>query len=257
MPMTSAWPKSGIPGTWTTPSAPRHHRRSEPQGHQAGRAAHRPADAPWFWKGPAWYQREVTIPDSWSGKRISLFLERTKNTRVWVDDTFCGWDDTLSAPQVFDVTQAMAPGKHTITLLIDNAKLPPVGPSHHAWTSARKRTGTASSDASNCAPPTRSGSTMSRSIRTLERNRRSSGSASGTSPVTWPHGEIEVTCSSTNVENPSRLKGAAASKFAGINSESAIEFTCQRLVRMSRCGTSSGLRMLRLTRSRAQRHRRR
>ena len=58
----------------------------------------------WYWKGPAWYQREVVIPDSWKGKRITLLLERTKNTRVWVDDKDCGADDTLSAPQVFDLT---------------------------------------------------------------------------------------------------------------------------------------------------------
>ena len=32
----------------------------------------------WYWKGPAWYQRRVTIPDAWTGKRITLFLERTK-----------------------------------------------------------------------------------------------------------------------------------------------------------------------------------
>jgi len=84
----------------------------------------------WYWKGPAWYQRRVTIPDAWAGKRITLLLERTKNTRVWVDEAFCGWEDTLSAPQVFDVTAAMAPGEHTITVLVDNAKLPPVGPAH-------------------------------------------------------------------------------------------------------------------------------
>lgn len=85
---------------------------------------------PWYWKGAAWYQREVVIPDSWEGKRITLFLERTKNTRVWVDKKFCGWDDTLSAPQIYDLTALMKPGKHTLTLLIDNSKLPPVGPSH-------------------------------------------------------------------------------------------------------------------------------
>lgn len=84
----------------------------------------------WYWKGPAWYQRTVTIPDSWKGKRVTLFFERTKNTRLWVDDTFCGWEDTLSAPQVFDVTEAMTPGDHIITVVVDNAKLPPVGPSH-------------------------------------------------------------------------------------------------------------------------------
>jgi hypothetical protein len=84
----------------------------------------------WYWKGPAWYQREVTIPDSWKGKKVSLLFERTKNTRVWVDQTFCGWHDSLSAAQIFDVTKAMTPGKHTITVVVDNAKLPPVGPSH-------------------------------------------------------------------------------------------------------------------------------
>jgi len=84
----------------------------------------------WYWKGPAWYRRRVTIPDTWKDKRITLFLERTKHTRVWVDKTFCGWEDTLSAPQVFDVTGAMTPGEHSITILVDNARLPPVGPAH-------------------------------------------------------------------------------------------------------------------------------
>jgi hypothetical protein len=84
----------------------------------------------WYWKGPAWYQRRVTIPDAWRGKRITLLLERSKNTRVWVDQTFCGGEDTLSAPQLFDVTRAMTLGEHTLTVLVDNARLPPVGPAH-------------------------------------------------------------------------------------------------------------------------------
>ena len=84
----------------------------------------------WYWKGPAWYQRTVTVPDGWKGKHLTLFLERTKTTRVWIDDTFCGWENTLSAPQVFDITRALTPGEHTITVLVDNAKMPPVGPSH-------------------------------------------------------------------------------------------------------------------------------
>ena len=84
----------------------------------------------WYWKGPAWYQREVVIPESWRGKHITLFLERSKTTRVWVDDVDCGGEDTLSAPQVFDLTHVLTPGRHVITILVDNAKLPPVGPSH-------------------------------------------------------------------------------------------------------------------------------
>ena len=84
----------------------------------------------WYWKGPAWYQREVVIPESWKGRRITLLLERTTNSRVWVDDRDCGAEDTLSAPHVFDLTRTLTPGRHTITVMVDNAKLPPVGPSH-------------------------------------------------------------------------------------------------------------------------------
>jgi hypothetical protein len=84
----------------------------------------------WYWRGPVWYQRRVTIPESWHGKRITLYFERTKHMRVWVDRTFCGWDDTLSAPQVYDVTRVMRPGERTITVVVDNARLPPVGPAH-------------------------------------------------------------------------------------------------------------------------------
>lgn len=47
-----------------------------------------------------------------------------------MDQTLCGREDSLSAPHVFDLTKAMKPGKHTITVLIDNSKLPPVGPAH-------------------------------------------------------------------------------------------------------------------------------
>ncbi|MDX1682216.1 MAG: glycoside hydrolase family 2 TIM barrel-domain containing protein, partial [Phycisphaeraceae bacterium] len=84
----------------------------------------------WRWIGPAWYQREVTIPESWAGKRITLFLERTKDSQVWVDDRWAGSDDSLSTAHVFDLAEHLTPGKHTITVLIDNAKLPPVGPCH-------------------------------------------------------------------------------------------------------------------------------
>ena len=84
----------------------------------------------WTWKGAAWYQRDVEIPESWEGKRVTLFFERSKNSRIWIDDTFSGWENTLSAPQIFDITDAVKPGVRTISVLIDNSKLPPGGPSH-------------------------------------------------------------------------------------------------------------------------------
>jgi hypothetical protein len=81
----------------------------------------------WYWKGAAWYQKEVTIPVSWTCKNVRLLLERTKDTFVWFDDMNCGYENTLSAYQYFDMSKAIKPGKHKITVLVNNAKLPPVG----------------------------------------------------------------------------------------------------------------------------------
>ena len=82
------------------------------------------------WMGPAWYQKMVEIPESWAGKKLFLFLERTKDSQVWVDGAWAGSDDSLSASHEFDLTKWLTPGEHTITILIDNSKLPPVGPCH-------------------------------------------------------------------------------------------------------------------------------
>lgn len=84
----------------------------------------------WRWIGPAWYQTTVEIDPSWAGKKIFLFLERTKDSQVWVDETWVGREDSLSTSHVFDLSKQLTPGEHTVTILIDNAKLPPVGPCH-------------------------------------------------------------------------------------------------------------------------------
>ena len=34
--------------------------------------------------GPAWYQRDIEIPSEWMNKRVSLYLERTKYTQLWL-----------------------------------------------------------------------------------------------------------------------------------------------------------------------------
>jgi hypothetical protein len=81
----------------------------------------------WYWKGGAWYQKEVDIPESCTGKNVRLLLERTKDTYVWFDDMNCGYENTLSAPQYFNLSKSIKPGKHRITVLVNNAKLPPVG----------------------------------------------------------------------------------------------------------------------------------
>ena len=71
--------------------------------------------------GPVWYQREVEIPASWQGKRVTLFLERCRwVTRVWLDGKPFGMRDSLIAPHVYDFGIGVAPGKHRLTICVDN-----------------------------------------------------------------------------------------------------------------------------------------
>lgn len=70
--------------------------------------------------GVAWYQKKVMIPASFAGKIVSLMLERTKETMIWVDDAFIGTNNHLSIPHVYDLTKALSAGEHTITIMVNN-----------------------------------------------------------------------------------------------------------------------------------------
>lgn len=71
--------------------------------------------------GLAWYQKEVTIPSNWKNKHISLNLEHPHYiTRVWIDNTEIGTQNSLTVPHVFDLTGKLKTGKHRITVRIDN-----------------------------------------------------------------------------------------------------------------------------------------
>lgn len=81
--------------------------------------------------GKAWYRKEVTIPKSFNDKHVLLKLERSKVTKVWIDNQFVEESSLLSAMQVFDVSKYVSAGKHTITIMVDNdPKLVKTGFSH-------------------------------------------------------------------------------------------------------------------------------
>ena len=91
---------------------------------------------PFSYKGRAWYKRAVTIPADWKGKRVSLFLERTKPTEVYVDARYAGKSTDISTPQVFDLSQWLTPGSHEIAIMVDNGSGVPqqLYASSHAYT---------------------------------------------------------------------------------------------------------------------------
>lgn len=88
---------------------------------------------PYAYFGKAWYQREVVIPKDWKKQRISLFLERTKPTAVFVDGKEVGRCDDVSVPHVYDLSDFLSPGKHTLAVMVDNGNSVPkplLGSSH-------------------------------------------------------------------------------------------------------------------------------
>jgi hypothetical protein len=89
-----------------------------------------------MYEGMAWYRREVTIPEGWNGKFIRLIMERTKPAQVWVDTVFAGKSDNILTEQVYDLSSLMTPGKHTLTIMVNNGagSVPRGVTGSHAWT---------------------------------------------------------------------------------------------------------------------------
>jgi hypothetical protein len=85
----------------------------------------------YLYEGPAWYQKSIEVPQNFKGKHIVLILERTKCTWVWIDNQPLGGSRLLQTPQCFDASELLTPGKHRITIRVDNSrKLTPYGNVH-------------------------------------------------------------------------------------------------------------------------------
>ncbi len=86
--------------------------------------------------GKAWYKKQIDIPEVWNGKSVNLFLERTKPTTLWVDGKEVGSNDNVSTGQTYNLSGYLSPGKHEITIMVDNGEsVPPqVISSSHAYT---------------------------------------------------------------------------------------------------------------------------
>ncbi|MDR0844337.1 MAG: beta-galactosidase [Tannerella sp.] len=93
-----------------------------------------------FWLNPdkhyvgvAWYQREITVPGDWTkGKSVWLELERTHwETTLFLDDRKAGSLTSLSTPHRYELN-GLTPGKHTLSLRVDNRVHISVGMNAHS-----------------------------------------------------------------------------------------------------------------------------
>lgn len=74
-----------------------------------------------YYKGEAWYKKEVRIPVEWKEKYIELFLERCHwETTLFVDGVEVGMQNSLSTPHRYDLSQVLTPGTHELMLRVDN-----------------------------------------------------------------------------------------------------------------------------------------
>jgi hypothetical protein len=86
-----------------------------------------------YYKGVAWYQKEVDLQAGWNGKNIILFLERPHwESTVYVNGEKAGVENSLAVAHQFDITDLLVPGKNLISIRIDNRVVVPVGINSHS-----------------------------------------------------------------------------------------------------------------------------
>ena len=85
-----------------------------------------------YYAGVAWFQRELEVPRQWRGQRLVLFLERVHwESRAWVDARGLGGNNSLATPHEYDLGQ-LSPGRHTLTIRVDNRRIVDIGENSHA-----------------------------------------------------------------------------------------------------------------------------
>ena len=83
--------------------------------------------------GVAWYQREIDIPKTWKNKNIEIFLERVLwESRVFIDGKELSMQDALGTAHVHKIRR-LSPGKHILTIRIDNDMVHDIGNKGHAY----------------------------------------------------------------------------------------------------------------------------
>ena len=86
-----------------------------------------------YYKGAAWYQKEIEIPPDWKGKRVVLFLERCHwESIVYVNARLAGSQNSLATPHEYDITDLLVPGKNLLSIRMDNRVIIPIGVNSHS-----------------------------------------------------------------------------------------------------------------------------
>lgn len=87
---------------------------------------------PKHYVGPAWFRRNIEIPESWRGREVEVFLERCQfESSLWIDGRCAGSHNSLSTPHVYMLGQ-LDPGTHELAIRVTNESVVNVGVAHAA-----------------------------------------------------------------------------------------------------------------------------
>jgi hypothetical protein len=83
--------------------------------------------------GPAWYEREIVIPNQWRDRSIVLRMERVMwQSDVWIDGRHMGSCDSLLAEHRYELG-ILSPGLHRLSIRVDNRLIHNISTVTHAY----------------------------------------------------------------------------------------------------------------------------
>ncbi len=83
--------------------------------------------------GKAWYTKQIEIPKQWKNKKLEIVLERVLwESRVIIDGKELSCQDALGTPHIHQLG-TLEPGKHQLTILVDNEMIHNIGDKGHAY----------------------------------------------------------------------------------------------------------------------------
>lgn len=83
---------------------------------------------PHKFEGFAWFRRSIEITPEMAEQSMTLFLERTRKTRLYLDGRLAGSYCSLCAPHRYPL-DGIAPGTHELVICVDNTDYP-IGGGH-------------------------------------------------------------------------------------------------------------------------------
>ena len=171
-----------------------------------------------YYKGVAWYQKEIDLPEGWNGKNIMLFLERPHwESTVYVNGKKAGTENSLAVAHQYNITDLLVTGRNRISIRIDNKVVIPVGINSHSITDHTQSNWNGIAGDISLKATSRVYISDIRVYPDLQGKKAKIIVALINKTGAPFRGEVEVQCGSFNSGTSQKLKSVRASAFTGSN----------------------------------------